>query len=67
VVGVAGLVASAFSYPAIYYVMALCAVASAALSLAKWARTAGHRPASQDASGGDGGRPDDSVDQSGGR
>jgi MFS family permease len=33
---ICGLIASVAGYPAIYYVMAGCAVASAALSLAKW-------------------------------
>jgi MFS family permease len=33
---VSGLIASVWGYPAIYFVMAGCAVASAALSLARW-------------------------------
>jgi MFS family permease len=33
---ISGLIASISGYPAIYYVMACCAVASAALSLARW-------------------------------
>lgn len=34
---ISGLIASIFSYTAIYYVMAGCAIVSAALSLARWA------------------------------
>jgi len=63
---VAGAIASISSYTAIYYVMAGCAVASAAL--AKW--VLGRHiivPPAQDALGGDGRRPADSADRAGGR
>jgi predicted MFS family arabinose efflux permease len=62
----AGLIASISGYPAIYYVAAGCAIASAALSLAKWVpgRIVA-APAGQESSP-DGGRHlADSVDQAG--
>jgi MFS family permease len=63
----AGLIASGFGYTAIYYVMAACAVASAAVSLAKWVpgRAVVARPPARGTSGEDGGHPADSVERAG--
>lgn len=65
---IAGLIASISSYPAIYYVMAACAVASAVLCRAKSVpRQAVAHPAARDTAGGDERHPAASIDQAGDR
>jgi MFS family permease len=63
---VSGLIASVAGYTAIYYVMAGCAVASAAMSLAKWVPRHATQPGQPAPDGAldDGRHPADSVERS---